>query len=83
MQERKTNNLDHYATSEQERAQTTAKAGRKDYSRRSSKVSSQSRKKGGKAGRRRRRQRDKRDTVYKLVDLLPKETIKKLKELRR
>lgn len=83
MQERRIKGLDQRATSEQERAQKTAKAGRKGYSRRSSKASSQSRKRYGRAGGKRKQQSDKRGTAYKIADLLPQDTIEKLKELRR
>ena len=85
MQKRKIKGLDHYATSEQERAQTTAKAGQRRYSMKSGKGSSQSRKrgKGGRAGEGRRRQGGRQDTAYKLAELLPEDTLKKLKELKR
>lgn len=85
MQKREIRGLDHCVTSEQERAQTTAKAGQRGYSKKSGKGSSQSRGggKGGKAGGGRRRQREQRQTAYKLAELLPEETIEKLKEMKR
>lgn len=85
MQKRKIKGLDHSVTSEQERAQKTAKAGRKGYSKKFAKESSRSRKrgKGGKANGGKKQQRGQRQTAYKLADLLPDETIKKLKEMGR
>ena len=83
MQKREIKGLDRSATSEQERAQTTAKHGQRSYSRKFEKESSQSRRRGGKAGEGKRRQREQRQTVYKLADLLPEDTLKKLKELKR
>ena len=84
MQKSEIRGLDHCVTSEQEKAQTTAKHGRKSYSRKSVKASSRSRGggKGGRAGGEKRRQREQRQTAYKLADLLPDETIKKLKEMK-
>lgn len=85
MQKSEIKGLDQFETSEQERAQTTAKHGRKSYYKKSGKASSQSRGggKGGKAGEGKRRQREQRQTAYKLADLLPQDTIKKLKEMGR
>lgn len=83
MQKRKIKGLDHSVTSEQERAQTTAKAGQRSYSRKSGKGSSRSRGRGRRANGGKKRQRGTQQTAYKLADLLPDETIKKLKEMKR
>lgn len=82
MQRKETMNYDQFETSEQERAQATAKDGRRGYSKKSAKVSSQSRKRGAKAGAGEKQRRGTQQTVYKIAELLPKETIKKLKEMK-
>lgn len=64
MHERKTANSDRFGTSEQERAQTMAKDGRKNYSKKSRKESSQSRKKGARASAEKKQQKDRRRQVY-------------------
>lgn len=85
MQKSEIRGLDHSATEGRGKAQATAKAGQKGYTRKSGKGSSQSRGggKGGRAGGGKRQQRGQRQTVYKIADLLPDETIKKLKEMKR
>ena len=50
MRKREIKSLDRCATSEQEKAQATAKPGRTSYSKKSSKESSRSRRRSGKAG---------------------------------
>lgn len=57
-------NYGQFVTSEQERAQATAKAGRKNFSKKSRKESSQSRKRGARAGAGKRRQKGTQQTVY-------------------
>lgn len=84
LRKRETKNSDHYATSEREKARTTAKPGRKGYSKKSEKASkpSQSPKKGGRANGGRKRQKGKRRQAFNLADLLPNETIKRLKAIK-
>jgi len=80
LRKRKTKNSDHYATSEREKAQATAKPGRKGYSKKYEKATKPSRKKDGRANGEGERQKGKRQTVYNIGDLLTQETIKALKE---
>lgn len=83
MHKRKTANSDRFATSEQERAQATARDGRKGYSKKFSKESSQSRKKGGRASAGKKQQKGTQQTAYKIAELLPEDTIKKLRRMKR
>lgn len=64
MQRKETMNYGQFVTSEQERAQATAKAGRKNFSKKSSKESSQSRKKGAKASAGEKQRRGTQQTAY-------------------
>jgi len=81
LQKRKTSNLDQRGTSERGKAPATAKHGRGSYSKKSSKASSRKKGRGASAGRKQRG--GQRQTVYNIAELLPAETIRKLKEMKR
>lgn len=82
LQKRKTKNSDHYATNEQGKARTTAKAGRKSYSKKSRKASSRRRRRNERASAGKKRQEGKRRQAFKLADLLTDEEIKRLKAIK-
>ena len=80
MRKKEISSLDHYATNGQEKARMTENNGRKNYSKKSGRASSQPRRRrqNAKANAGKKRQEGTRQSIFKLADLLPDETINKL-----
>lgn len=78
--QRKTKNLGQPATNERGKAHETVRHGRKDYSKKSSEELSRKKGRGENGGRKQRG--GQRQAVYSIAELLPTETIRKLKELK-
>lgn len=84
MRKKEISSLDHYATNERESGRTTAKAGRKGYSSKSGKESSQPRRRQGneRASGGKKQRKDSRRPVFKLSDHLSAEIIEKLRGIK-
>lgn len=84
MRKKEISNLGPLETSGRESGRTTAKAGRKGYSSKSGKASSQPRRRQGKerASGGKKQQEGTRPQAFKLADLLPDETINRLRAIK-
>ena len=79
MRKKEISSLDHYATNGQEKARMTENNGRKNYSKKSGKASSQPRRRNAKANAGKKRQEGTRRQAFKLSDHLSDEIIEKLR----
>lgn len=83
MQRKQISNSGRLETNERESVRTTVKAGRKSYLSKSSKASSQPRRRGNeRASAGKKRQNDIHRQAFKLADFLTDETIKKLRGIK-
>ena len=80
MRKKEISSLDHYATNGQEKARMTENNGQKGYSKKSGKASSRPRRRQGneRASDGKKQREGTRQSIFKLADLLPDETINKL-----
>lgn len=82
MRKKVTKNLDQSEINAQEKARTTAKAGRKSYSKKSAKASSQRRRRNERANAGKKQREGIRRQAFKLSDHLSDEIIEKLRVIK-